>query len=249
MPADGRPGAVIELVHRARGIVFDKDGTLVDLDARWVPFFRSFIDVIARECDDPALVFDLESALGVAAERLVADGPAAVEAEHQIKARARDVAVARGHSCSEAALAVSTAASQSSFGALAPLGDISGTMHALASTGRHIGVATSDSRRNTIADLTMLGVFDRVEVVLCGDDGGPVKPDPGVLLEIARRWGLGPDQLLFVGDSRQDLLTARAGGIAFVAVHDPRRGASLLDADASIATVEELVAGLSLEEP
>lgn len=230
------------LLSGARAVVFDKDGTLVDLGARWVPFFRSFIDRVALECDDPALVADLDSALGVRADALVADGPAAVETEHQIKARACDVAVSRGHSRADAALAVNVAVSQARFGTLAPLGDVVGALETLVSAGLRIGLATSDSRKNTVHELTMLGITDLVEVISCGDDGGPIKPDPAVLLEMAMRWQVRAEEIIFVGDSRQDLATARAAGAGFVAVHDPAIGASSLDseADASVATIDEL---------
>jgi D-glycero-D-manno-heptose 1,7-bisphosphate phosphatase len=44
------------------------------------------------------------------------------------------------------------------------------------------------------------------------------KPQPGMLLEIAQRFGVEPSQMMFVGDSRRDLEAARAAGAVPVLV-------------------------------
>lgn len=41
------------------------------------------------------------------------------------------------------------------------------------------------------------------------------KPQPGMLLDIMRFWGVGPDETLFVGDMESDRQTAENAGIAF----------------------------------
>ena len=44
-------------------------------------------------------------------------------------------------------------------------------------------------------------------------DGKPRKPDPTVALEIAGEIGVSPSEILFIGDSRFDMLTATAAGM------------------------------------
>jgi len=41
----------------------------------------------------------------------------------------------------------------------------------------------------------------------------PRKPDPAAAFEIAAGWGMAPEKILFVGDSDNDILTARAAGM------------------------------------
>jgi phosphoglycolate phosphatase len=41
----------------------------------------------------------------------------------------------------------------------------------------------------------------------------PRKPDPAGAIEIAEAWGIAPENILFVGDSDNDILTARAAGM------------------------------------
>ncbi len=49
-------------------------------------------------------------------------------------------------------------------------------------------------------------------------DGVPRKPNPAVALEIARKMKLPPQQIVFVGDSDLDMLTAQAAGMSGVGV-------------------------------
>lgn len=60
-----------------------------------------------------------------------------------------------------------------------------------------------------------LGDFDWI----IGGDTLPVKkPDPAGLLHVMRAAGAAPDRSLFIGDSRNDVLAARAAGVTVVAV-------------------------------
>ena len=49
-------------------------------------------------------------------------------------------------------------------------------------------------------------------------DGIPKKPDPAAALKMAEEMGIRAEQILFVGDSKNDILTARAGGFIPVGV-------------------------------
>lgn len=64
------------------------------------------------------------------------------------------------------------------------------------------------------------GQIDLIAFCPHGPDAGcPCrKPKPGMLLEIAQRFGVDPQEMMFVGDSRRDLDAARAAGAAPVLV-------------------------------
>ncbi len=62
-----------------------------------------------------------------------------------------------------------------------------------------------------------LGVGGRFAMVVGGDEG-PRKPDPAGAFEIMARMGVTPAETVFIGDSKVDLETASAAGVAFVAV-------------------------------
>lgn len=231
----------VELMGPVRGIAFDKDGTLVDLDARWLPFFVRIINHAATGVGDPTLADRLRSILGVAEAGLVPDGPAAVETLDQILDRMVGQLVASGVDREQAIEIVGVADVGIGHGPLRPLGPVGVTLGALRDR-YPLAVATSDGRRNTTAELEALGVTALIDTMRCGDDDGAVKPDPLVLVSIAAEFGIEPAALLFVGDSRQDLATARAAGSPFVARcdHDRMPGWAV-EADAVIADIGELV--------
>lgn len=49
-------------------------------------------------------------------------------------------------------------------------------------------------------------------------DGVPLKPDPAAAVEISQRMGIAPEHFTFVGDSGEDMATAKAAGMFAIGV-------------------------------
>lgn len=92
-----------------------------------------------------------------------------------------------------------------------------GVAAALAGAGRLLAVHTNKPGLLARKILSGLGVASRLVAVVGGDDA-PRKPDPTGTLEIMARAGASPADTIFVGDSPVDVRTARAAGVALVAV-------------------------------
>ena len=106
----------------------------------------------------------------------------------------------------------------------------------LAGRGVRVVVVTNQSAvgRGIISSKTLKGIHrrmaaeveahgGRIDAVLCcphaPDDGCQCrKPQPGLLLEAARRFGIDPSTACFIGDGLCDLKAANAVGIPFVMV-------------------------------
>lgn len=74
----------------------------------------------------------------------------------------------------------------------------------------------SDSIKRILSDLGMLDCFD----VICGRDAAPrSKPAPDQLYKIISETGAKPSEVLFVGDSMHDQLSAKAAGLFLFLVH------------------------------
>ncbi len=237
-----------QLLEPIEAIVFDKDGTLTELNSRWVTFFRSIIAATAADGGDPEAEQTLAARLGVGVDHIVVGSPAAVKTESELLTIAVDHLVERGWDPTQAVASIGVGIESATFGPLTPLGDIAGAISALAGRYR-LAVATSDNRGNTIDELGQLGVAQHLTTLRCGDDNGPAKPDPEVLWSLAREWALAPRSLLFVGDSEQDRDTALAAGIGFVAVvaqplppeHHDYPATAARGAGAWVASIAELV--------
>ena len=108
-------------------------------------------------------------------------------------------------------------------------------------------VVTNKARRFTLPLLEALGIGDRFEHVIAGDDVTRKKPDPEALLEAARRCGAAPERSLLIGDSVSDIRAARAAAFTVASVsYGYNHGLSVRDLegelrpDAIVDSFEEL---------
>ena len=85
-----------------------------------------------------------------------------------------------------------------------------------------------------------------MEAIVAGDTLPQRKPDPTPLLTVLARLGVAPDDAAMVGDSANDVRTARAAGVPAVAVAYgyPRMPLEQLGADLIIDRFDDLPAAL-----
>jgi phosphoglycolate phosphatase len=86
----------------------------------------------------------------------------------------------------------------------------------LRSKNYRLGCVTNKARAFTLPLLTELGVADYFEVFVCGDDTARKKPDPLPLLYAAEQLQIIPEHALMLGDSKSDVLAARAAGFQII---------------------------------
>jgi phosphoglycolate phosphatase len=120
---------------------------------------------------------------------------------------------------------------------------------ALERAGIPMGCVTNKAARFTepLLELTDLRRF--FGVVVSGETAARKKPHPDPLLYAARALGTPPAQTLMVGDSLNDVQSARAAGCPVVVVPNGyREGLALEDlgADAVVASVEEAARSITM---
>jgi phosphoglycolate phosphatase len=79
-----------------------------------------------------------------------------------------------------------------------------------------LALITNKHSRFTLPLLQRLGIAQHFKVVVSGDTTSEIKPHPLPLLYAAQVVGIAPEHWLMVGDSRNDLLAARAAGMGAV---------------------------------
>ncbi|MEO0493931.1 MAG: HAD family hydrolase [Actinomycetota bacterium] len=200
-----------------RAVVFDKDGTLIDVHATWGPAMAAALtDVV----EDPALRAEAASAIGVdlASNELAVDSPIIAASNDQIIELLAPV------------LGVEPAAFLPRFeerlffhaeGTVQPLPGVAETLQAVAELGCWIGLATNDAEASARQQMAGLGWIDRFDSVVGYDSGFGAKPGPGMLLASAERAGTDPARVVMVGDTDTDMRTAAAAGCPSVLVHAP----------------------------
>jgi phosphoglycolate phosphatase len=120
---------------------------------------------------------------------------------------------------------------------------------ALERAGVPMGCVTNKAGRFTGPLLELTGLMRFFGVVVSGDTTERKKPHADPLLHAARMLGTAPEETLMVGDSLNDVQSARAAGCPVVVVpYGYREGLSLeeLGADAVVASVEEAARSITM---
>lgn len=232
------------MAAQIKGLLFDKDGTLLDFDATWGQWARGFLGELAE--GDAALAARMGAAIGYDMEGQVFHptspviaGTASVAIDLLLPflpAWERDALLAFGND--KAARAPLVAPCD-----LGPLFD------RFDARGLRLGVATNDSEGSAHAHIEALGLSGRFDRILGYDSGYGGKPAPQMLWAFSQRLGLEPAQVAMVGDSTHDLHAGRAAGMVCVGVlTGPADHTELAPhADVVLSSVAELPAWLDAE--
>ncbi|MBO0663148.1 HAD family hydrolase [Jiella sp. MQZ9-1] len=193
------------------GVLFDKDGTLVDYSATWAPIN------VAAACfaadGDPDLA---EHLLRIGGHDPVTGRIAAgslLAASHTI-----EIAQAWRNAGSPFTAAALTCELDRIFteGAAAAVAvpNVVQLFQELHGAGMRSGVATSDSVAGAHATLRTIGLDGLLDFVAGYDSGHGGKPEPGMATAFSKATGLPPYALAMVGDNLHDIRMGRAAAFS-----------------------------------
>ena len=193
------------------GILFDKDGTLLDYYSMWLPLNR-------------AAALDLAGGDAALAERLmVAAGYDPVSdtfAGNSIIASASNDELA---ACWVEALGgegdvtdftrrITAVFEAGSADAATPVPGLAETLQRLQARGLTLGVATNDSEDSALSSLGRFEVLDHFAFLAGFDSGHGAKPGPGMVNAFCAATGLAPAAVAVVGDNHHDMEMGRRAG-------------------------------------
>lgn len=232
-----------------RGVLFDKDDTLLDLAAFWLAPVQHTVAFMLQELgrsENAALRQALEAACGFEGAALIAESPVVAGTNADVIAAcmavlaAQDIPVANAHLFARLCETFLEWACLRD-GVCQPTGDLRGVLAALRARGCKIGVATSDSHASTQHALAALDIADAVDLVLTADRVARPKPAPDMAEIFCARFGLAPEELAMVGDSKSDMRFARNSGMTAICFNRSGQTADI-DADAIVQRLEDLPA-------
>lgn len=127
-----------------------------------------------------------------------------------------------------------------------PFPGVMQSMDALKAAGFRLGCITNKSARFTGPLLESSGLASYFDIVVSGDTLPEKKPNPLPVQHCAQFFGVPPETLLMIGDSRNDVLAARsAGSPVFVVPYGYNHGKPVTDLDAD-AVIPALSGALPL---
>ncbi len=198
------------------GVLFDKDGTLIDFQLTWGPAIHFVIHTLAQGDADKVRAQAECLHFDVATRRFRATSPIIGGAtSHYGMAWAQalgrdDFLTLRAEIDGLAAIAC--------MESLTPVGDPAQVLRALKARGLKLGLATNDAEASARRHLDRLNLTDWLDFVAGYDSGHGAKPAPGMVLAFAQAIGVDPAEVALVGDTLHDLDCARAAGAVAVAV-------------------------------
>jgi phosphoglycolate phosphatase len=193
-----------------RGILFDKDGTLLDFEASWSGVYRELCLGLAEGNADAAEAMLIAGGLDPVTRRFRSGATLAAgttvdivrvwypefsdDEERAMVERIDQIFHENGVRCS------------------VPVPDLTPTLDALAKAGLAMGVATNDGTAATRAALAALGIARFLPHVFGYDSVPNPKPAPDIVYAFSKAIGARPSEIVVVGDNPHDIEMARSAG-------------------------------------
>ena len=191
-----------------RGIVFDKDGTLLDFNRTWLPIYLYAAQEFAE--GDSGLAeslltqhgFDRNknkfiggSLLAAGNNQQIADAWAVqIDKPDQVETISRQLhRIFRDQGAIQAT----------------PVKQLANTLRQLKQSGRKLGVATADSHQGIINTLQAFDVLQEFDFLAGFDSGHGVKPEAGMVHAFCAQVALPAESVVVVGDNRHDIEMGR----------------------------------------
>ncbi len=197
-----------------RGIVFDKDGTLIDIQASWVSAGLEVAGLMCEHAAAPERINELldSAVFDRARGRLAPESEwAAGTTESLLEGWADLLELDR-----RLLPSMLDAMCDHAVRNVTPLADLDRVLDRLAALEMSVGVTTMDTEAAAIGCMQRLGVFERLHFVCGCDSGYGHKPGPGMVEAFCRARDLSPQQVIVVGDTPHDMRMGRAAGAGLV---------------------------------
>jgi len=191
-----------------RGILLDKDGTLIDCDATWGPVIQHLVAEFAPLGDAAALMD--AAGLDPATGRLRAGSVWAAGSTHDL-VRLWWPEAGRDEILRTAARIDAACAERSAHSAV-PLLDLDRFLQDLSDRGLTVGIATNDSLASLNAFIDRHELAGRIDHRFGYDSVVQPKPDGDMVHAFCAAASLEPAEVAVVGDNTHDLEMARAAG-------------------------------------
>ena len=191
-----------------RGIVFDKDGTLLDFNQTWLPVYR----YAAREfAEGDAVLEDLlltQHGFEPGLNRFIGGSLLAAGNNRQI-AHAWADQINKPDQVEHISARLHQIFHQQGALHATPVKHLANTLRQLRQSGKKLGVATADSHQGIINTLQSFDVLHEFDFLAGYDSGHGVKPEADMVVSFCTQLELVAETVVVVGDNRHDIEMGR----------------------------------------
>lgn len=196
--------------QKITGLLFDKDGTIIDFFQTWASAYEQAAHHVARGDAGLAERLLVLGGRDPVTKRYIPASPLASGTNEQIT---RIWAEAAGHEDVEGLnLHLNKFFREHALANARPVTDLVNLFGRLKSRGLKLGLATMDSAASAEAQLESFGVRRLMDFVCGYDSGFGHKPGPGMVEAFCRNTGLASDTIAVIGDSPHDMDMAHSAG-------------------------------------
>jgi len=239
-----------------KGILFDKDGTLLEFHSTQHHIYAALLACLKDDYQVPdPLMRQLSEGLGHLPDRLTPDSMIQFSTNQQIAQALFDTcqsyAEERGWQRPFDTNDLLELIEQLSLGDDVPyvaLPNVPETLGYLKSKDYRLGIATVDTRAATVAGLKKTGILEYFDYLGTGDESRP-KPDTSLADSFCSQCGILPNELLIVGDGKNDMLFAQNVGAHFIGIDTADEGTPSVFLEAgqrSVVDMREIIDVLHL---
>lgn len=230
-----------------KGIMFDKDGTLISMMEYWrKPLERTIFKIFDSLCilDNKILFNKLMTVAGIDGEKIVQNSPLVAGTNYDIAVEMKKILDNEGIETGQHF--VHSVTNDVNYFAC-EYGEIKGTTNLkqlfarLKNRGIKIALATSDGYASSVNCLDQLGVEQAIDFWGSDDGRCKQKPDPDMAKRFCEMYSLLPSEVIMVGDSENDMLFARNSGCLGAFFTDDHGYAKSMGFDYSISCLDEVL--------
>ena len=193
-----------------KGILFDKDGTLLDFMATWMPGIHKAARWVAG--DDLELAERMLIAGGYDPQQDLILSGSLLAAGNTAEIAECWGALLNGPEPDDLVAQMDAIFRQQGAENGVPVTDLATLFHSLKQRDIKLGIATSDSQQGAEHSLAPFGILQQLDFVCGYDSGHGSKPGPGMVHAFCRHTGLDQKEVIVIGDNLHDIEMGRSAG-------------------------------------
>lgn len=233
-----------------QGLLIDKDDTLIKIEPFWCKPIHKLAEMTAADMGyykDKDLIYELEKSVGFIDGALVPESIVVSGTNEDIFTRWKQVTLNKGiktilfDSLKYKKLFLDRLSDLCyMYGEVESYEEIGCLLKELRDKGVIIGVVTSDSLNMTLHCLKQLNIKEFISDVYTADKYKP-KPNHDVATIFSQKHGINPNNIVMVGDSKNDMLFARNSGIHGIQIAYNNRNSISEYAEVQIKSLSEII--------